>query len=213
VASQARLLSEVRFASFLVYSPRGLSESSIRSRHIRDRVKNDHAGDIAQIAARIVHDGNPCAPVIGPGVLLVPAPRSSPLVAGALWPARRIAEELVVVGLGDQVIPLVLRAQAVQKSAFATPGNRPTPQQHLDSFVFDRQLINPERVTVVDDFVTKGATLLAAASLVKHHFPDSEVCAFALIRTMGLQADVEQLVAPCVGTVTLTANGAADRQP
>jgi hypothetical protein len=160
VANSASLLSEVRFASFLIYSPRGKSDVSVRSRQIRDRVKGDHSGDIEQIAARIATDGNPCAPILGPEVVLVPAPRSAPLVAGALWPARRVAEELVKQGLGQAVLPLLSRAVAVPKSAFAPPGERPTPQRHLESFAFQPQLVNPDQITVVDDFITKGATFL-----------------------------------------------------
>jgi hypothetical protein len=77
VANSASLLSEVRYASFLVYSPRGTSDVSVRSRQVRDRVKGDHPGDIEQIAARIAADGNPCAPILGPDVALVPAPPRS----------------------------------------------------------------------------------------------------------------------------------------
>jgi hypothetical protein len=207
------LLSEVQFASFLAYSPRGRSEVSVRSRQVRDRVKNDHPRDIEQIAERIVAEGNPCAPILGPNVTLVPAPRRAPLVSGALWPARRIAEELVGKELGLEVLPVVSRVNAVQKSAFAGPGSRPTPQQHLDSLTIDPHLVNAERITIVDDFITKGATLLAVASLVKHHFPNSEVAVFAMVRTLGLQSDVERITDPCIGLITQNAWGGAEREP
>lgn len=213
MASRVSLLSEVRFASFLVYSPRGSSNICIRSRRIRDRVKNDHPGHLAQLALRIAQDGNPCAPAIGPGVLLVPAPRSAPLVSGALWPAYRIAEELVAAGLGDRVLPLIAREHAVQKSAFAQPGSRPTAGQHLESFGFDVRLPGARRIAVVDDFITKGATLLAAASLTKQHYPTADVWAFALIRTMGLQPEIERIVDPAIGSIVLSVNGGTERQP
>jgi hypoxanthine-guanine phosphoribosyltransferase len=74
-------------------------------------------------------------------------------------------------------------------------------------------LVNPSRITVVDDVLTKGATLLAVTSIVKTHVPNADVRAFAMLRTMGLQPDVEAIVAPCVGTITLTATGEAWRSP
>ena len=54
----------------------------------------------------------------------------------------------------------------------------------------------PPRILVVDDFVTKGATLYAAAALVAQALPSSDVHAFALVRTMGLVPEIEDLVGP-----------------
>ncbi len=67
----------------------------------------------------------------------------------------------------------------------------------------ERLLVAPDSITVVDDFLTKGATLLAAASLVKDAFPLAEVRVFGLVRTMGLVPEVEAIVAPCIGTIRL----------
>lgn len=64
-------------------------------------------------------------------------------------------------------------------------------------------LANPRQIVVVDDVVTKGATLLAAASRVKEAFPTAEVRVFGLVRTMGLQPDIERIVDPCVGEIRL----------
>lgn len=71
----------------------------------------------------------------------------------------------------------------------------------------------PPRIAVVDDVVTKGATLLAACSLIREAFPRSVVKGFALIRTLGLQPDVDQLILRCTGTVRLNQWGEADRAP
>jgi adenine/guanine phosphoribosyltransferase-like PRPP-binding protein len=71
----------------------------------------------------------------------------------------------------------------------------------------------PERITIVDDVVTKGATLLAAASLLADVFPDAEILAFALVRTTGLIPNVERIVDPVVGTIRRTPYGGTDRDP
>jgi Na+/citrate or Na+/malate symporter len=47
----------------------------------------------------------------------------------------------------------------------------------------------PERILLVDDVITKGRTLIAAATRVHEAFPQAPICAFALLRTMGLVAE------------------------
>jgi adenine/guanine phosphoribosyltransferase-like PRPP-binding protein len=69
-----------------------------------------------------------------------------------------------------------------------------------------------DRITLVDDVVTRGATLFAAASLVAGTFPRADVRAFSLIRTLGLQADVERVIDPAVGTITRNRWGDAERE-
>jgi predicted amidophosphoribosyltransferase len=209
------LLSEVRFGAFLVYSPRGSSEVSQRSRGWRDAIKYDRPPGIADSVERLSKEfaDTPLGEVLGSDVVLVPAPKSSPLVEGALWPAKRIADELARRGLGKEVNPCVARVVRVPKSAFAAMGERPTVKTHLESMAAETVLTRPARIAVVDDIVTKGATLLAAASLVKGVFPDADVRVFAMLRTMGLQPEVERIVEPCVGTIRLTVWGEADRQP
>ncbi len=68
------------------------------------------------------------------------------------------------------------------------------------------------RVTLVDDVVTKGRTLLAAASRVREVLPRAEVSAFALVRTMNLVLDIERIVEPCVGRIRCVDADAA-REP
>src|SRR5262249_15175390 len=93
------------------------------------------------------------------------------------------------------------RATAVPKSAIAAPGKRPSVEDHVASFSVERDLDSPKRITLVDDVVTKGVTVLAAASVVKSVFPDTDVRAFAVVRTMGLVPEVDALVDPCTGRI------------
>lgn len=55
-------------------------------------------------------------------------------------------------------------------------------------------------------------TLLGAASRLAESFPRSEVRAFALVRTLGLQPEIERILEPCVGRIRATAQE-ADREP
>lgn len=215
MAKPPSLLSEVRFGAFLVYSPRGTSAISRRSRDWCYSIKSDIPPAISKVVQAMVQtlDTTPLADILSPEVTLVPAPKSALLVEGALWTPRRIAEELIGQGLGKEILPCVRRVTAVPKSASAGWGQRPSPQTHFESMAADPVLAKPSRVTVVDDVVTKGATLLAAASHVRGLFPSAEVRAFALVRTMGLTPDVERIVDSCVGYIRLGLWGDAVRDP
>ena len=67
-------------------------------------------------------------------------------------------------------------------------------------------------VVLIDDVITKGRTLLAAASRIHQAFPDAKVRAFALVRTMGMIAGIRQLVDPCQGEIEWW-SGDAQRTP
>ena len=99
----------------------------------------------------------------------------------------------------------------MQKSALAQAGARPTPEVHRHSMSIGAGSVTRRRILVVDEVVTKGTTLLAAASLVKALDPQAEVFAFGLVRTMGLVPEVDSIIAPCVGTIRLGTDGEAKR--
>jgi adenine/guanine phosphoribosyltransferase-like PRPP-binding protein len=65
---------------------------------------------------------------------------------------------------------------------------------------------------LVDDFVSKGRTLLAAAATLQEALPEAEVRAFALARTLGYVPGLEHLVVPCEGEI-LWLDGDAWRTP
>lgn len=82
------------------------------------------------------------------------------------------------------------------------------PERHYNTLRVERELLEvPKRITLVDDFVTKGATLIAAASRVKEAFPAADVRVFALVRTMGLIPDIEAIGSPCVGRIVFDGFG------
>lgn len=209
------LLSEVRFGSYLVYSPRGTSAVSSRSRQVRDAIKAAREPTLESAIAHLARNFSTSglAAILGPDVTLVPCPRSSPLVEGALWPGRRIAEELAKNGLAKQVIASVERVEPVPKSAFQARGERPDARRHYDTMRATADLAATDRITLVDDFVTKGNTLLGAASRLVEVFPRATISVFALVRTKGLQPEIDDLVEPCVGRIWERYSGEADREP
>lgn len=208
------MIERVPYAAPYVYSPRGLSDVAARSRQLRDAIKRADAALVPQLAARIrqLFDEGTFPGFFGPGVTLVPVPGRAPLVPGALWVPDKIARALQAVGLAAEVWPTLKRRYAVPKSAWAAPGQRPEVQQHFDSFEVTDRVPPTEAIVLVDDFVTKGRTLIAAASRLAADLEGIEVRAFAVVRTMGLVLDIPRIREPVVGELVFE-NGDVSRTP
>ena len=114
--------------------------------------------------------------------------------------------KIVVTRLRDEMQP-GRRAAAV--------GERPKPLEHMRSMAVVNQteldLQKITRVTLVDDVITRGATLIAGASLLQQRFPEAEIRVFALVRTKSYDVEVGKILEPIIGEVVF--NGvAADRK-
>ncbi len=215
-------LSELPFAALLAYSPRGKSPTSIESRKVRDAVKNDRGWRnqeklFIQLAAEKLLgevEAGGFAGLFGPDVGLVAAPRSAPLTAGALWPGRRICQELERLRLGSGVLDCVERVEPVRKAAFASSAGapRPTIAEHLATLECTPNLLAPRRLLLIDDFVTSGTMLIATATVLRVAYPQAEVNAFALVRTMSA-GDVERILDPCSGRILFEGGAYARRDP
>ncbi len=197
------MLSKLDFGSCYIYSVRGTSEYSRRTRaEIRDPLKAGNRDVIRRAADRIAQysrEGRFCD-LFGPAVTLVPVPGSAPRVTNGLWVPLWICEELHARGLGIVVEAAVSRVAAVKKSAFQRGPDRPTLQQHYDSMAGDWLASPAERVVVVDDVVTSGCTMLAAASRASEAFGDVPVHGFAVARAQS-DGDVQEVKGPCLGEI------------
>jgi predicted amidophosphoribosyltransferase len=209
------LIDRVAYAAGYAYSPRGNSEVSQRSRQLRDLVKGANPQTLPQIAARVSQwaAAREFPGFFGPQTTLVPVPARAPRRdPDALWVPERICLALHAAGLGREVWPALQRTVAVPKSAFAARGERPELQVHMESLAVTSHVPPTPRILLVDDFVTKGRTLLAAAKVLDAAMPALEIRAFAVVRTMGLVPDVEQIRWPVVGEIRLE-DGDAVREP
>ena len=148
---------------------------------------------------------------LGPMVTLVPMPRSSLVAQNFLWPSRILAEALVKEGLGRDCQPLLHRMTAVRKSSTASPGERPGPEEHYESFRALSVTSRPRTVTVVDDVMTRGATMLAAVSRLRESLGDVSVRGFAFVRTTSFDP-VTAIAAPALCKITF-AHGVLRRNP
>lgn len=155
------------------------------------------------------------AAVFGNRVVLVPVPGSAPRRRGH-WVAERLAWCLRELGLAMDLWPVLRRGYAVRKSAVAASGERPSVLEHHASFVVESAARQPGgaglRLTLVDDVVTRGRTLLAAAGRLHEAFPGAEIRAFALLRTLSRDETLCRVLDPCEGEVRWL-SGDARRSP
>jgi len=215
-----KLLSKIPFGSFLIYAPRGTSELSNKAKQFVRALKEERFIGVppqspSKYAARRLADERAngiLEEIFGSAPLLVPVPRSSRTVEGGIWPAYNIASALVAQRIGATVIPCLERVRAIPKSAFAATGSRPKPIEHYESIVARKMVTDRKEFCLVDDVVTKGATLLAAASRLQEAYPDANIVAFALVRTLGFVQDIERIVEPAFGTIALRGDEAS-REP
>jgi hypothetical protein len=162
----------------------------------------------------------------GASVVLVPVPGSAPPHC-ADWVGRRLARCLRELGLAAEVWPVLRRGHAVRKSAFAAAGGRPSVLEHYRSFAIEREGTDGApparcpfvgerggdglRLTLVDDVITRGRTLLAAAWRLREAFPGAHVRAFAFLRTLAADETLRQVLDPCEGEVCWTGRDARRR--
>jgi hypothetical protein len=210
-----RVIRAIAYASCYVYSPAGAGEMCERSRLLRACLKAADETFMRKYARRVCLEAQGAAAFagfFGSGDVLVPVPGSSPYCAQDPWPSRSLAVALLQQGVGGAAWTGLHRVRAVRKSATAAPGTRPTVSIHYESFHIEQPAELPQRIMLIDDVITKGRTLLAAASRVQEALPGVEVRAFALVRTLGLIPAVQSLLNPCRGRITWR-GGDAHRSP
>lgn len=201
--------SSLRFGAFLVYPPApvddhgravknfilGLKQDRVRggvssSRHVARRI-HDLSDQHALI--RFLHNS-----------FLVPAPKSTPLTAGALWAPDRIARALVGVGIGRDVVDLVERIEAVNPSHQSPGAERAWPDQHQRTVEVKRDLPLgfDGRLILVDDVITRGSTLLGCALALREAYPQADIAGFAVARTLRREEPMPaEAIQPVIGVI------------
>ena len=115
-------------------------------------------------------------------------------------------------GHGKIVWPALRRVRAIPKSAWVRPGSRPEFLERYTSLELIDHDPPASRLILVDDFVTRGRTLLAAATVLHQAVPSAHLRAFALVRTEGLVPDIAAITAPTIGAIRYL-GGDAFRSP
>ncbi len=194
--------SKYSYASFANYSPRGISDPSVKSRKLCGQIK---AGKEFTSKSALKYFNTPKAQVLqqflNSNVTLVPVPRSAPLAKNALWPAKVIADVLVSNGYGCEARAIIERISPLPKSSTVPGHERPLIHEHKKSLKLNADMFELDEITLVDDVITKGSTIVASADLLAEHFIGAKIRVFAMFRTLGFQTEIEKVVDPFVGTI------------
>ncbi len=188
-------------------------------------IKRSEPERIRNIASWLASDrGRGLFPTcIGSEVGLVPAPGHAPRAREG--EPRSTTVELVrsmeAEGLGMRR-ECLRRCEKVPKSAWSL-GDRPTEERHYATIVLS---VPPDlgfdsfgdRITVVDDVITSGATLHACVRRLMEAFPSANVAAFAVVRTITGVAQLSRAFAfdpvpEGEGRIVLNADGSTRRAP
>lgn len=138
------------------------------------------------------------ADLFGPGVVVVPAPGHAPRRSSDQFWATLFLAEAIVAAFGGEVSCYLERREAVNKAAYAAPEDRPTFMAHLYTIECRESpgLFQPQRITVVDDVITRGATLAACVYRLKQVYPSAKVRAFAVVRTLRNTRNLDRIIDP-----------------
>ena len=177
---------------------------------------------IKSIAAWMASDhGRTLFPTyFGSDVVLVPAPGHAPRAKGGK--PRSTTSELVrsmeAEGLGTRK-EWLRRLKKVPKSAWSR-GDRPTEEQHHATIAVSAPAVlgfeAVGRITVVDDVITRGATLHACVRRLAEAFPSAGIAAFAVVRTISGVAQLPKAFDPVPegkGHIVLNVDGSTLRTP
>ena len=170
---------------FLSIPPRGSSENATKSRRLLGACKNGNS-EFSRILTGQIIEKNESS--FFDNSVLVPIPRSTPTVEGAVFPSNVIAETLVRNGLGNGVSACLKWIVAIPKSSRQySAETRNSVQAHLDSLSVESKLIMEPNLILIDDVLTLGRTAMASAIKLHEAFPEKNIKIFCSFRTRSFE--------------------------
>ena len=204
-------LSEIEFGSYLSYSPWGKSENAMHSRTVRSQLKGDEHVKPRNIPISTLIAENikknfkdlPFTNFFKENTILVPTPNSSLRKSDSLWVPQRLTRALVKAGLGKDSVECLNRITPIRKASTSPASERPKAEEHYETMEITKTLDELSEVLLVDDIVTRGATMLGAANTLADEFPSANIRVFAAMRTISNPNEFANIIDPCKGTIEL----------
>lgn len=208
------ILSNLEFGSYLTYTPRGNTELTKKSKNIMICLKNDSNLSkpqkiMSQFVTEKIKENIGKLPFNGffsKDTALVPVPKSSLMQSNTLWVPDRLAKAMSDNGLG-RYYPCLDRATPLRKASSSQSSERPTAIEHFDSIGCKMLFPKPKEILLIDDVITRGATMIGCASRLKSLFHDVPIKAFAIIRTISNPDEFKKIEYPCIGNISHSRNG------
>lgn len=212
----------IEFASYLTFTTNEQSTEADKSNTYKMLVKNDKYTDgvrfiqlVAERIAQKVLEYLWMQEFFGGDVLAIAVPGSGKYDPDNQWVPREICKCLEKAGLVGSWSQCLRRAEAVPKSSFSK-GNRASARRHYETISSVRQLeldqMNATRILLVDDVVTRGATMAGAYMRAIESFPNSEIKCFAYLSTRNFNNFVKA-VDPARGAITINDDWSTQRSP
>ncbi|PIE24671.1 MAG: hypothetical protein CSA62_02230 [Planctomycetota bacterium] len=145
--------------------------------------------------------------------IVVPMPSSAKRMEGKEqhWGALELCKRAVAKGLAADCEELLERTETVPKSHLQKSKDRVSAENHYKTMRATKGCLGVKRsFTIVDDVITRGATLIGAAARLREAFPQATVRGFAFARTL-IRRCVERLPDPLDGHVVIYPSGATFR--
>ncbi len=204
------------YGSLWSYSPWGHSEAERRSRDYRYMLKNEQTVEyggktmfMSEVVPKAILESKSTLPfmtLFENDPVLVPVTRSSLLQPNSLWVGLKVATAMQRAGLGSTVSQSLAREYAV--------GTKASAEEHYDSQRVEQKLLTePKHILLVDDFVTRGATMIASALRLWETYPKADIAGFAPIRTISWPPDFKKIDDPVFDRITLYPSGKCHRNP
>ena len=186
------------------YSKNGERKILAESKEILTNLKYGRIAQLEPLFDILEKDFKSFLSNIDSNTVLVPTPKSSPLVDKATWPALKIANKLLEKGYGREVKPILNRIKAVPKAALqGNADERPLWTKHFETIKCDniQHSINPiTKIAIVDDVITQGRTTVACYKRLKEKFPDAEIFIFTPFRTISFDK-ISTVIFPAESTI------------
>lgn len=204
------LFSDVPCGSCCAYSAKEAGELAQKSRRLRNALKDGQDRAIEWVAQQVrrLEDADGIRGFLDDEVTLVPVPGHVPWRGEEQrWVSLLLARALLREGLGRSVSILISRTYAVRRSATSRRSDRPTHRTHYDSLAVGGLTGTvPAKITVVDDFLGRGATIMGSVARLRERYPSADIRGFAAVR---IKSDFGRgpIIDPCRHRILIGQNG------